>query len=90
MSGQRFVTEYTETQCYGGPEEGGWYYWVLEVNHCQKFSSNKTARRVLDKKNKEYRDYNRNNYDDKRYFTIENKKELGKRDNSNEPRPHYE
>ena len=26
----RFVSVYDKHHCYGGPEEGGWYYWAYE------------------------------------------------------------
>jgi hypothetical protein len=90
MSGKRFVTEYVDSQCYGGPEEGGWYFWVTEAVQAKKFSSNRSAKRYAEEQNADYVDYNRYNYSDRHRFVIESKRELGKQDNTNEPRPHYE
>jgi hypothetical protein len=88
--GKRWVTEYTMTQCYGGPEEGGWWYTVYEVVKSKKYSTARTAHAEQQRQFKNWEDYNRYNYDDRRIFCVESWKDLGIEDNSNKPRPIYE
>jgi hypothetical protein len=90
MAGKRFVTEYKDIRCFGGHEEGGWYYTVTEAIRTWKFSSAKTARRFAEKRNEEARELHRWSWEDDYHYSIENKKEVGEQDNTNEPRPHYE
>lgn len=89
-NGKRWVTAYESCQCYGGPEEGGWYYWVVEAQQSWKFSTNRSARAFKDKMSKLYERHNKNNYVDRTHFAIENKRELGIQDSTKKPRPHYE
>lgn len=42
---RNFVTVYEKIRCYGGPEEGGWWYTVYETQYCKVCSSKKTALR---------------------------------------------
>lgn len=37
---------YTQEQCYGGPEEGGWYYWMPVDIRTYRVSSKNAARHM--------------------------------------------
>ena len=43
---KEFVNMYLTTQCYGGPEEGGWDYESGEFLRCYGYYSRKTAEEV--------------------------------------------
>lgn len=92
--GKRYVVTYELTQHYGGPEEGGWWYWVITPCSWEKYSSNRSARFIKEKLEFEWRDYNKNRSNSNQghafSFNVESKKELGKLDTSNKPRPRYE
>ena len=43
---KEFVNMYITTRCYGGPEEGGWFYEEGEFLKCYGYYSRKTAEEV--------------------------------------------
>jgi hypothetical protein len=88
--GKRFVSEYVTTQQYGGPEEGGWYYYSTEFVQTKKYSSNRTARKVADRLRNEYNLNDRYSWEERYHCAIESKNEIGRQDNMKEPTPHYE
>ena len=76
-----YVTLYEVTRVYGGPEEGGWYYTVLEALEFKEVATREEAIRVQIEKGKDVgTDY---------YVTIETNKTLGKQDNTQKPAPRY-
>lgn len=87
MRGKRFVTVYGRIQCYGGAEEGGWYYDVYEHLYSKKCSTAKGVKREIERLQNLYNPHNSYSYD--YYITSESLKELGCEDTTNSPRPHY-
>lgn len=49
MSKRTYVSVYFVQQCYGGPEEGGWWYYagILVPNKSRSFSSRRGTRREV-------------------------------------------
>jgi len=87
--GRRYVTTYKKTQCYGGPEEGGWWYDVYVAVGTKKYSSNKVAEQVAQKFN-DSPDRDFEDRHERSVALVESKKTLHKSDTSNKPRPRYE
>lgn len=85
-----FVTTYGVAQEYGGCEEGGWYYRVIEAEEVMVFSSKKKASKYLGNL---YRKLYEESYmydgEDKPYYRFETRKTLCSEDNTNKPRPTY-
>jgi len=92
---KRFISVYEETQQYGGPEEGGWWYGATEHIITYRVSTNKAAQHI--KNNLELK-FGIKGERIKKWLTvgfnysisIENKKERGKKDTTNNRKPHYE
>jgi hypothetical protein len=90
MAGKRYVTEYQDIQCYGGAEEGGWYYTVTEAVQTWKLGSNKKAKKFAEQKSEEFRSEHHWSWEEHYHYAVESKKEVGQQDTTDEPRPHYE
>lgn len=78
---RNFVTIYNLIRCYGGAEEGGWYYSVYEPQYVKVCSSKRTALR----EEKRLKDLWGRGY----IVQIEKPRTLFELDNTNEPRPRY-
>lgn len=46
MERARYVTAYAVTRCYGGPEEGGWWYNRYRAVHTLPVKNERRAERV--------------------------------------------
>lgn len=79
MAAKRYVSTYENVRCYGGPEEGGWYYSVMELVDVRYFGSNKKARTEIATMELPYR----------QSAYIETAKNVGRKDTTNAPRPYY-
>lgn len=78
---RNYITVYEVFQCYGGAEEGGWYYTVYEPVKVRKASTMKAARAIQEQLAEDFgRGY---------IVHIEKTRELLSWDNTNEPRPVY-
>ena len=82
MAAKRYIAEYARTQCYGGPEEGGWWYNVTEFAGYQYCGSNKKAKEQLELQSEDL--------EPGYHLRIETLKTMGCKDTTNKPRPYYE
>ncbi len=56
-----FVSIYNHERCYGGPEEGGWWYDVYQLEGSKAFQSREEAEAWLEKAKVEVERINREN-----------------------------
>lgn len=89
------VSEYEVDRCYGGPEEGGWWFYRSHFVRLvtPRNVDRATAFAIARRKNKAQRDYldslsfYERRAEDKITFCVERKPRY--KDNSKDPRPHY-
>jgi hypothetical protein len=66
--GRWAVTTYRVTRCYGGPEEGGWWYNWWQVQNVRTFGTQVAAESACERERKYLADMNGNaTSDDARY-----------------------
>lgn len=91
-----FISLYRTYQGYGGPEEGGWWYYseeLIETVHRVQTSDRKEAQRIarsLNRLKSRQEDEHRHSWADRYprdHYAIE--EFPGEEDTSNDPRPHY-
>ena len=87
---KRFVSLYTDNYCYGGPEEGGWYYTVVNFESFSKCTSKRKAKKLCSKINRDLEKQNKASQGyEYQYAVVERRHAIGKRDNSEGPIPTY-
>jgi len=67
--GRWAVTTYQVTRCYGGPEEGGWWYNWWQVHNVRTFATQAAAESACERERKYLADMNGNaTSTDARYY----------------------
>lgn len=104
VKGEWYVSQYSDTHHYGGPEEGGWWYWKTEYIKSIGPYNREIAEIVRSDLNDgklpdpvDWRNFPERDEDIMRgmlahretEFILERENGKGQRDNTKDPPPHY-